>query len=178
MAGHFLATLERVAGPLTQVSARLPRTHDRVLVTGTERTVPNATASHVLLHGRLAGGATASVAVHGGNGPARYGFRLEIVGSDGALTATPAQPGTFIHWGDWDIRIGEETLAVPDAYRTVPAGVRSGPPANIAALYREVARAIAEGRQANPSFEAALRHHRLLAAIEESATGAVARDIA
>ncbi|MBU3067538.1 Gfo/Idh/MocA family oxidoreductase [Nocardia sp. NEAU-G5] len=178
MAGHFLATLERVAGPLTQVSARLPRTHDRVLVTGTERTVPNATASHVLLHGRLAGGATASVAVHGGNGPARYGFRLEIVGSDGALTATPAQPGTFIHWGDWDIRIGEETLAVPDAYRTVPVGVRSGPPANIAALYREVARAIAEGRQPNPSFEAALRHHRLLAAIEESATGAVTRDIA
>uniref|UniRef100_UPI003F49B106 hypothetical protein n=1 Tax=Nonomuraea bangladeshensis TaxID=404385 RepID=UPI003F49B106 len=43
------------------------------------------------------------------------------------------------------------------------------PPANIAALYQEVARAIAEGRQPHPSFETGLRHHRLLAAIERSA---------
>ncbi|MER7453619.1 Gfo/Idh/MocA family oxidoreductase [Nocardia beijingensis] len=177
MAGHFLATLERVAGPLTEVSARLPRTHDRVLVTGTEQTVPNATPSHVLLHGQLAGGATASVAVHGGNGPARYGFRLELVGSDATLTATPAQPGTFIHWGDWDIRIGEEVLTVPDTYRTVPAGVRSGPPANIAALYQEVAQAIAEARQPHPSFATALRHHRLLAAIEQSAAEGTVRTL-
>ncbi|MEC3914840.1 Gfo/Idh/MocA family protein [Nocardia sp. CDC160] len=174
MAGHFLAALERVAGPLTEVSARLPRTHDRVLVAGTDRTVPNATPSHVLLHGVLADGATASVAVHGGNGPARYGFRLEFVGSAATLTATPVEPGSFIHWGDWEIRIGDEVLAVPDGYRTVPAGVRSGPPANIAALYQEVARAIAEGRQPHPSFETGLRQHRLLAAIERSAAeGAV-----
>ncbi|HEY8478985.1 MAG TPA: Gfo/Idh/MocA family oxidoreductase, partial [Spirillospora sp.] len=38
MAGHFLAVLERVAGPLREVSARLPRTHDRVRVAGTEQT--------------------------------------------------------------------------------------------------------------------------------------------
>ncbi|WP_063128990.1 Gfo/Idh/MocA family protein [Nocardia fusca] len=177
MAGHFLAALERVAGPLTEVSARLPRTHDRVLVAGTQRTVPNATPSHVLLHGLLASGATASVAVHGGNGPARYGFRLELVGSDATLIATPARPGTFIHWDDWDIRIGDEALAVPDTYRTVPAGIRVGPPANIAALYQEVARAITEARQPHPGFEAALRHHRLLATIEQSAADGIVRYI-
>ncbi|GLX04804.1 hypothetical protein Misp03_17310 [Microbispora sp. NBRC 16548] len=43
----------------------------------------------------------------------------KLVGNDGTLTATPAQPGTFIHWGDWDIRIGDDVLAVPDTYRTV-----------------------------------------------------------
>ncbi|MFE3224807.1 Gfo/Idh/MocA family protein [Nocardia sp. NPDC059228] len=177
MAGHFLAALERVAGPLTEVNARLPRTHDRVLIAGTDRTVPNATPSHVLLHGLLAGGATASVVVHGGNGPAREGFHLELVGSDATLTATPAQPGTFIHWGDWNIRIDDEALPVPDAYRTVPGSVRSGPPANIAALYQEVARAIAEARQPHPSFESALRHHRLLAAIEQSAADGIVRHI-
>ncbi|MFI9531933.1 Gfo/Idh/MocA family protein [Nocardia fusca] len=177
MAGHFLAALERVAGPLTEVSARLPRTHDRVLVAGTQRTVPNATPSHVLLHGLLTSGATASVAVHGGNGPARYGFRLELVGSDATLIATPARPGTFIHWGDWDIRIGDEALAVPDTYRTVPAGIQVGPPANIAALYQEVARAITEARQPHPGFEAALRHHRLLATIEQSAADGIVRYI-
>ncbi|MEV5560785.1 Gfo/Idh/MocA family oxidoreductase [Nonomuraea wenchangensis] len=42
MAGQFLAPPERVAGPLAEVSARLPRAHDHVLVAGTERTVPNA----------------------------------------------------------------------------------------------------------------------------------------
>ncbi|MGO4614153.1 Gfo/Idh/MocA family protein [Nocardia sp. 2YAB30] len=177
MAGHFLAALERVTGPLTEVSARLPRIHDRVLVAGTERTVPNATPSHVLLHGLLASGATASVAVHGGNGPARDGFLLALVGSDATLTATPTQPGTFIHWGGWDIRIGDESLAVPDAYRTVPASVQFGPPANIAALYQEIAQAIAEVRQPHPSFETALRHHRLLSAIEQSAADGIVRDI-
>ncbi|MEU4537708.1 Gfo/Idh/MocA family oxidoreductase [Streptosporangium sp. NPDC023825] len=177
MAGHFLAALERVAGPLCEVSARLPRTHDRVLVAGTERAVPNATPSHVLLHGLLTSGATASVAVHGGNGPIQDAFLLKLVGSDGTLTASPAQRGTFIHWGDWDIRIGGDVLTVPDTYRTVPAGVRSGPPANIAALYQEVARAIAEDRQPHPSFESALRHHRLLAAIERSAVDGIAQEI-
>ncbi|RJL35316.1 Gfo/Idh/MocA family protein [Bailinhaonella thermotolerans] len=177
MAGHFLAALERVAGPLVEVSARLPRAHERVLVAGTERTVPNATPSHVLLHGLLAGGATASVTVHGGDGPLRDGFLLKLVGSEATLTATPAQRGTFIHWGEWDIRIGDEVLAVPGTYHAVPAGVRSGPPANIAALYQEVARAIAEGRQPHPSFETALRHHRLLAAIERSAAEGIAHKV-
>ncbi|MEV4397405.1 Gfo/Idh/MocA family oxidoreductase [Nonomuraea sp. NPDC049607] len=178
MAGHFLATLERVVGPMVEVSARLPRTHDRVLVTGTERTVPNATPSHVLLHGLLASGATASVAVHGGHGPIQDAFLLKLVGSDGTLTATPVQRGTFIHWGDWDVRIGDDVLTMPDSYRTVPAGVRSGPPANIAALYQEVARAIAEGRQPQPSFETALRHHRLLAAVERSAADGISQKVA
>lgn len=177
MAGHFLATMERVAGPLVEATARLPRTHDRVLITGTDRTAPNGTPSHVLLHGLMDCGATASVVVHGGNGPAREGFRLTLVGSEGVLTATPAVPGTFIHWGDWDIRIGDELLAVPDVYRTVPDSIRVGPPANIAALYQEVARAIAEGRQPYPSFETAARHHRLLAATARSAADGSTRRV-
>ncbi|WP_280267339.1 Gfo/Idh/MocA family oxidoreductase [Nocardia wallacei] len=135
--------------------------------------MPNATPSHVL----LASGATASVVMHGGNGPARYGFRLEFVGSDATLTATPTQPRTFINWGDWDIRIGDETLAMPDTYRTVPAIIQVGLPANIAALYQEVAQAITEARQPHPSFETALRHHRLLAAIEQSAADGIVRYI-
>ncbi|MFC3980537.1 Gfo/Idh/MocA family protein [Streptosporangium jomthongense] len=178
MAGHFLAALERVAGPLTEVSARLPRLHDRVLVTGTERIVPNATPGHVLLHGLLASGATASVVVHGGNASTQDAFLLKLVGSEGTLTATPAQPGTFIHWGDWNIRIGDDVLAVPDTCRTVPDSVRSGPPANIAALYQEVARALAEARQPYPGFETALRHHRLLAAVERSAAEGTAQRVA
>lgn len=168
MAGHFLATLERMAGRLVEVSARLPRLHDRVAVAGTGQTVANRVPSQVLLHGILQNGATASVAVHGGSGNPD-GFFIKLVGSEGTLTITATQPGKYLHWTDWDIRINDEPVTVPDAYRTVPFDPAAGPVANVAALYQEISRAIAEGRQPHPSFHTAARLHRLLAAIESAA---------
>jgi hypothetical protein len=47
--------------------------------------------------------------------------------------------------------------------------VPAGPPAHVAAGYLEIAQAIAEDRQAHPSFNTAVRHHRLLAAVERAA---------
>ncbi|MFJ9695650.1 Gfo/Idh/MocA family protein [Kitasatospora sp. NPDC101183] len=161
MAGHFLPTLERVAGRLTEVNAWLPRLHERVRIDGTDRYEPNPTPDQVLVHGRLEGGATASVTVHGGHGRAADGFLLKLSGTGGTLTAVPADGLPYPHWGEWDIRIDGEPLAVPDSYRTVPADVPAGPPANIAALYRDLAAA--------PDFAAGLRNHRLLAAVERSA---------
>lgn len=177
MAGHFLATLERVAGRFTEVSARLPRMHERVRIGDTERTEANTTPDQVLVHGLLEGGATASVTVHGGNGRAPDGFLLKLAGSAGTLTATPAEPGSYIHWGDWEIRVDGELLAVPDSYRTIPATIPAGPPANIAAFYREVAAAITERRTPDPDFEAALRHHRLLTAIARAATTTTPQEV-
>jgi predicted dehydrogenase len=169
MGGHFLATLEAVTGPLTSVSARLPRVHDEVTVAGTGERRPNGTPGHVLLHGTLAGGATASVAIHGGNRPQRVGFLLRLTGERGTLVAAPRRGGRFIHWADWDITVDGEPLAVPAAYRTVPEAVPAGPAARIAAFYRDFARALTEDRPARPDFAAAARQHRLLAAVERSA---------
>jgi predicted dehydrogenase len=45
----------------------------------------------------------------------------------------------------------------------------AGPAASIAALYREIGRAIRDGRSAHPSFHTAVRHHQTLAAIERAA---------
>lgn len=177
MAGHFLATLERVAGRLTEVSARLPRLHERVRVAGTERTKANTTPDQVLVHGLLEGGATTSVTIHGGNRRTRDDFLVKLAGSAGTLTATPTERESFMHWSDWEIRVDGDLLAMPDSYRTVPAAIPAGPPANIAALYQEVAAAIAEGRRPDPDFEAALRYHRLLAAIERAAATTTPQDI-
>ncbi|MET8007340.1 Gfo/Idh/MocA family protein [Nonomuraea glycinis] len=172
MAGHFLATLERMAGPLAEVSARLPRLYDRVTVAGTGETVANRVPNQVLIHGTLHGGATASVTVHGASGPPD-GFLIKLVGSGGTLTATPPRPGTYMHWTDWDISVDGERVDVPDTYQTVPFHPAGGPVANIAALYQELAQAIGEGRSPHPDFHTAARHHRLLAAIERAAhTGA------
>ncbi|MFF2953016.1 Gfo/Idh/MocA family protein [Kitasatospora sp. NPDC057965] len=177
MAGHFLATLERVAGRFTEVSARLPRLHERVRVDGAERTEANGTPDQVLLHGLLEGGAAASATIHGGHARAADGFLLKLAGSTGTLTATPADGAAYIHWGDWEIRVDGELLAVPDSYRTVPASVPAGTPAHIAALYRDVAAAIAEGRRPDPDFADGLRYHRLLAAIERSAATASPQEV-
>ncbi|WP_084000675.1 Gfo/Idh/MocA family protein [Actinomadura kijaniata] len=178
MAGHSLATLDRLVAPFTEVSARLPRHHDRVAVGDTGRTVPNGVPGQVLLHGLLEGGASASVTVHGGGAPAPDPFHLRIVGERGTLTITPVQPGMYLNWADWAIDLSGEPLPVPDAYRTVPADLPAGPVASVAAVYAEVARAVAEDRPARPDFATAARHHRLLTAIEESAAdGGVTKEI-
>lgn len=185
MAGHFLATLDRTAGRLVEVSARLPRPHDHVEVTGTGtgtgigtgtgRMVPNGVPAQVLLHGVLANGATASVAVHGGSA-SPDGFLIKLVGSEGTVTATHNRPGTYMHWTDWDIRVNGEQVKAPDTYRTAPFDPAAGPIANVAAVYQEIAEAIAEGRQPHPDFHAAAAHHRVLTAIERSAeTGAAVK---
>ncbi|MBO1418671.1 Gfo/Idh/MocA family protein [Streptomyces sp. FH025] len=168
MAGHFLATLDRMAGRLVEVSARLPRPHDHVEVAGTGRTVPNGVPAQVLLHGILDSGATASVAVHGGSG-SPDGFLVKFTGTDGTLTVNPARPGAYMHWTDWDIRVDGERVTVPDGHRTAPFDPAAGPVANVAAVYQEIARSIAEGRPPHPDFHTAAAHHRVLAAIERSA---------
>ncbi|POX44829.1 gfo/Idh/MocA family oxidoreductase [Streptomyces sp. Ru71] len=169
MAGHFLATLERITGPLTSVSARLPVLHDEVTVEGTGQRLRNGTPSHVLLHGTLAGDATVSVAVHGGDRPDAVGFYLKLACERGTVTAKPRATGMFMHWTDWDITVDGEPVAVPAAYRTVPDAVPAGPAVRIAELYRDFARALAEDRPARPDFDEAVRVHRLLATVERSA---------
>ncbi|MFE2721746.1 Gfo/Idh/MocA family protein [Kitasatospora sp. NPDC059327] len=176
MAGHFLATLDRMAGRLVEVSASLPRPHDHVEVTGTGGTVPNGVPAQVLLHGVLENGATASVAVHGGSG-SPDGFFVKLVGSEGTVTVTQPRPGTYLHWTDWVIRVDGERVRVPDDYRTVPFDPAAGPVANVAAVYQEIARSMAEGRRPHPDFHTAAAHHRVLAAIERAAETGVAAKV-
>src|SRR5215831_8675333 len=156
MAGHALAALERVAGPLADVSAVLANHHDRVVVAETGELIPNHVPGQLALHGRLGSGALLSLAIHGGSAPTPSGFAITIAGADGALTITPADPGR---------------------YRLIAAGVPAGPAAHIAAVYREITLAITEGRPAHPGFDTAVHHHRTLAAIERAAQTGVRQQL-
>lgn len=192
MAGHVLATVEHLAGPLAEVSATVANRHREVVVAGTGETLPSGVPTQVTLHGRLESGALATVSVHGGGAESPDAFHLRIDGSEGALTAVPVQRGMYLHWGEWEIThsgaggdpgddsarpvagdlTGPEGAAghsgVPEAGGDVAAG-----PANVAVLYREFALAVAAGREAYPSFHTAVRQHRVLAAVEDaSRTGA------
>jgi predicted dehydrogenase len=173
MAGHALAILDHLVGSPVEVSAVVANLHDRVVVAETGESIPSTAPGQVALLGRLDGGAVASLSVQGGSGPGPDGFLFKIAGTEGTLTVTPARPGEYPGWADWTIQVrrndGDVTvLAVPDGYRVIPDGVPAGPAANVAALYREIGQAIAEGRQAHPSFTTALHHHRLLAAVERA----------
>ncbi|WP_436763815.1 Gfo/Idh/MocA family oxidoreductase [Streptosporangium sp. V21-05] len=249
MAGHVLAMVEHLAGPLVEVSASLDRVHREVVVAETGRSVPGGVPGHVSVHGLLESGAVAVVSVPGGNAPGPDGFHLRITGSEGALTVAPAEPGMYPHWADWTVtrsaadgtraepvvagrhtrpdaptappgdaltpppadalagppgeipasppahvradplaRVPEGSLAGPlvrvpaspsARVRADPlARVPAGPPANVAALYLEVARAIAEGREAHPSFHTAVRQHRVLAAVENASRTGVRQTLA
>jgi predicted dehydrogenase len=174
MAGHALAALERVAGPLADVSAVLANLHDQVAVAETGELIANRVPGQVALHGRLASGALLSLSVHGGSAPAPGGFAITITGAAGTLAITPADPGHYPGWAAWRVRLrgtdGAATdLPVPGRYRLVPAGVPAGPAAHIAAMYREIAQAISEGRPAHPGFDTAVQLHQTLAAIERAA---------
>jgi len=95
MAGHALAALERVAGPLADVSAVLANLHDRVTVAETGELIANHVPGQVALHGRLGSGALLSLSIHGGSAAAPGGFAITITGTDGTLTITPADPGAL-----------------------------------------------------------------------------------
>jgi predicted dehydrogenase len=177
MVGHTVAALENLLGRLTQISAVTANLHDKVTVAETGEPVDNATPGQIAMVGRVASGALATLAVHGGNSTAGPdGFIIRVAGTDGTLTITPTETGLYVGWADWTIRLrttdGSTTqLAVPRRYRTV-LDVPAGPAANIAALYREIGAAITQGRPAHPDFGTALHHHRVLEAIERAeATG-------
>jgi predicted dehydrogenase len=163
--------LARTLGtPLEQLAAVAANLDPEPTVIETGKQIPSGTLDQVGVLGTLPGGAVVSVTLQGGTA----GFILQIVGTDGALTITPAQPGGSIHIAEWAIKlattVGEaQQLVIPDSYRIVPAAVPGGPPTNVAALYREVAAAISERRQPVPSFCTAVEYHGLLAAIEAAA---------
>jgi predicted dehydrogenase len=182
--GHVLATLARTLGaPLEQLAAVVANLDPEPTVSETGEQIPSGVPDQVGLLGTLSGGAVVSVTLQGGSPPAAAGVVLPIVATDGALTITPTQPGGSIHIADWTIKLattaGEaQQLAVPDSYRSAPAAVPSGPPTNVAALYREVAAAISERRQPVPSFDTAVEYHGLLATIEAAATTGARQQVA
>jgi predicted dehydrogenase len=153
------------------------------MVAETGELIANHVPGQVALHGRLVSGALLSLSIHGGSAAAPSGFAITITGADGALIITPADPGHYPGWAEWRVRLNSidgtaADLPVPCRYRLIPAAVPAGPPAHIAALYREIAQAINQGRPAHPGFDTAVHHHRTLAAIEHAARTGVRQSLA
>jgi predicted dehydrogenase len=180
-AAHLLATVGQAVGLPRSVSAVVAavNTTATVIETGEVRAV--TAPDQVALAGRLDGDAVLAVTIQGGAAAAAH-FELRIVGTDATLIVRPDATGASVHVADWDITAlradgTAQQLPVPARFAPLPPAVPAGPPRNVALVYRELARAIAEDRPAQPGFATAVEYHRLLDAIERASGTGVMQDV-
>jgi predicted dehydrogenase len=148
----------------TVVSTQVPQWHE----TDTQRMVDVTAPDNILVSGRLANGAVASVHVasvpwHGS------GMKLEIYGREGTLVASTGMSAQIdpvrLAGGRGSGRTLRK-LAIPDRLEAVPPGVPEGEALNVARMYQGLAEAIRTGRRVEPDFATAVTRHRLIDAVQ------------
>ena len=172
--GHTVDAMRFVTGDFGRFSAVVTTQAKQWLDTGTNTWLDVTSPDNVLISGRLASSAVASV--HIGAIPfAGSGYRMEIYGRDGTLVVTgqdsPQLSEVFLHGAQ-----GGDTLApmpVPERLTFVAPGTPSGEALNVGQMYTLFAQAIREGairggENRQPSFETAVDLHRLVDAIKEA----------
>ena len=126
---------------------------------------------NVLVNGRLKGGAVASLHVSNRVASHASGYKLEVYGSEGTIVMESSVP---VH-REWPHlrggKVGQGTLQeipIPDRLTWVPKDVPQGTPFNAAQMYRRLAESIHCSQNADPSFETAVRLHKLLDTIQRA----------
>jgi predicted dehydrogenase len=167
--GHTVDAMRFVVGDFGQLSAVVATQAKQWLDTGTNTMLDVTSPDNVLISGRLANGAVASV--HIGAIPfAGSGYRMEIYGRNGTLVATgedsPQLSEVSLHGAK-----GNDTLApvpVPERFILAAPGTPSGEAINVGQMYTLFARAIRDGETHQPTFEIAIDLHRLVDAIKSA----------
>ena len=166
--GHAVDCMCMCVGEFNEVSAvvstQVPQWHE----TDTDRMVDVTAPDNILVSGRLASGAVASVQVasvpwHGS------GMRLEIYGREGTLVASTSLSAQIdpvrLEGGRSTDRTLRE-LPIPGRLVAVPKGVPEGEPFNVAQMYQGWAEAIRSGQRVEPDFATAVTRHRLIDAVQ------------
>jgi predicted dehydrogenase len=167
--GHTVDAMRFVSGDFRRLSAVVATQAQQWLDTGTNTMLNVTSPDNVLISGRLANGAVASV--HIGAIPfAGSGYRMEIYGRNGTLVATgedsPQLSEVSLHGAN-----GNDTLApmpVPERFILAAPGTPSGEAINVGQMYTLFARAIRDGETHQPTFETAIDLHRLVDAIKSA----------
>jgi predicted dehydrogenase len=171
-AGHQLDGVTMVLGELATLTAtvatRRPRVRDRETGDWLAMTGPD----QVAVTGELDSGAIAAIHVRGGTSRGTN-FHWEINGTDGDLVVSSATG--LLQFGRIRGGRGEDAsladLAVPDAYRRVPAlaGHQDGVAYAVAHAYVQLQDDLVDGTTVTPDFDHAVRRHRMIDAIEQAA---------
>jgi len=167
--GHTVDAMRFVSGDFRRLSSVVATQAKQWLDTGTNTMLDVTSPDNVLISGRLANGAVASV--HIGAIPfAGSGYRMEIYGRNGTLFATgedsPQLSKVSLHGAK-----GNNTLApmpVPDRFTFSAPGTPSGESLNVGQMYSLFARAIRSGESQQPTFATAVDLHRLVDAIKSA----------
>jgi predicted dehydrogenase len=171
--GHTVDAMRFVTGDFTRLSAVVATQARQWLDTGSNTWLDVTSPDNVLVSGRLANGAVASL--HVGAIPyAGSGYRMEIYGRDGTLVAlgedSPQLGAVSLSSARRDNTL--TPLPVPERFTVAAAGTPAGEAFNVAQMYAMFARAIRRGDDGqghdHPSFATAVDLHRLVDAIKQA----------
>ena len=167
--GHTVDAMRFVTGDFGRLSAVVATQAKQWLDTGANTWLDVTSPDNILLSGRLANGAVASV--HIGAIPfAGSGYRMEIYGRDGTLVAmgedSPQLSQVFLRGAK-----GANTLApvpLPARLTLAAPATPSGEAVNVGQMYTLFAQGIRDGKSRQPTFATAVELHRLVDAIKEA----------
>ena len=177
-AGHALDAMCFCVGEFKEVSALVTTQVPVWEFPELDRTVDVTSPDNVLVIGTVSNGAVASF--HTAMVPwLGSGSRMEVFGREGTLVASTrgmVQYAGIRLQGARAKAAHLELLDIPDRLSWVPSEVPSGPPFNVAQIYRQLAGAIRGEGVAGPDFKQAVRTQHLLDSIQRSSdTGAKVR---
>ena len=168
--GHAADALCHCLGEIRELSATMTMRRKSFTVAGMGESKPMAVDDQVAVTGLLEGGAAFSIHYRGGSS---RGTNLlwEINGTDGdlQLTADGGQAQLF----EMTVRGGKgaqtslEILPVPEEYRWAPP--QPGLGTNVAQAWARFACDYRQGTRLCPTFDDAVKRHRMLSAIETAA---------
>lgn len=168
--GHVIDALRFVAGNFTRVSCMLTTQAKQWYETDTKQLVDVTSPDNVLVSGKLASGAVASV--HVAAVPwAGHGFRMYVYGREGTLVVSgniSSQRGEMLRVqgarGSQELK----DLPLPDRYVWVPQDFPRGDPFNVGQMYALFAEAVRTGKNRLPTFDTAVDLHRFLDTIKQA----------
>jgi len=178
--GHVIDALRFVAGNFVRMSCLLTTQAPKWYEPDTKQLVDVTSPDNVLVSGKLASGAVASV--HVAAIPwAGGGFRMAIYGREGTLITTgdvSSQRGQTLSLQGARGGHALSELEVPERFTYVPADFPRGDPFNVGQMYTLFAEAIRTGQNRLPTFDDAVELHHFIDAIRQASDTGREMDVA
>lgn len=182
IAGHAFAAMESVLGPISTINGLISQRRKTVRIIETGESIPMKTPDQVVATAEFASGVPLSFHLRGGL-PCGERLMWEISGSEGDLRIS-AKIEDVPNINITPLRVeagkrgdnGYSELKVPSSYYF---GLEETPAArNVGGIYRLMVDDIRKGTRTAPTFEDAVKLHRVLDAIEVSSNTGQRQQIA
>jgi predicted dehydrogenase len=170
--GHVIDALRFVVGDFARVSCMVTTQAKQWFETDTKKMVDVTSPDNIMVSGKLASGAVASV--HVAAVPwAGGGFRMVIYGREGTLVATgnvSSQRGEMLRIQGAKRSHELTDLPIPERFVWMPPEFPRGDPFNVGQMYSLFAEAVRTGQKQSrlPTFDTAVDLHRFLDTIRQS----------